>query len=107
MPPATMTRSAPSAASTGQAVPNGPRTPSTSPGRTAQSARVTWPTARTVCTSGPGSVGSPLIEIGTSPTPIDESIVNCPGRYASRSPDAGSSVSVHVSAVSRRRRTTR
>ena len=58
-----------SAASSGQRFPNGPRAPSTAPGSSAQSAFVTAPTARIVCTSRSGCAGSPLDEIGTSPTP--------------------------------------
>ena len=67
MPPATTTTSPPTAASTGHALPNGPRTPSTAPGFAAQIASVTAPTARTVWTSGPSA--SPETEIGTSPMP--------------------------------------
>ena len=63
------TRSRPSAASTGQGVPNGPRTPTVSPGRTSRSARVTAPTPRMVWTSRRGRAGSPLIEIGDLPDP--------------------------------------
>ena len=68
MPPATTTTSLPAAASTGHEFPNGPRTPSTAPGRAAQIASVTAPTARTVWTSGRRSA-SPETEIGTSPIP--------------------------------------
>ena len=49
-------------------VPNGPRTPTSWPRRAACTARaVTAPTARIVCTSGPGASRSPLTEIGASP----------------------------------------
>ncbi len=51
-----------------------------------QIACVARPTARTVCTRGPSPPGSPLIEIGTSPLPNAESIVNCPGANASALP---------------------
>ena len=68
MPPATITTSRPSASSTGQWLPNGPRTPSIVARLGARrSPRVAAPTARTVCTSRSGAAGSPLIEIGTSP----------------------------------------
>ncbi len=69
MPPATITRSPPRAWSSGHVVPNGPRTPITSPGSAAHSARVTGPTARIVWTSSPPGSGAALVEIGTSPTP--------------------------------------
>jgi len=52
-------------------------------------------------------VGSPLIEIGTSPTPNACSIVNCPAENFSGTPSTGSSWSVTVSRVSWRVRTTR
>ena len=68
MPPATTTTSWPSASATGHAVPNGPRTPRTSPGFAAQIASVTAPTARTVCTTAP-SPPMLLTEIGASPAP--------------------------------------
>ena len=93
MPPATTSTSRPASAATGHALPNGPRTPSTSPGAVAQIACVASPTARTVCTSGP-PWGSPLIEIGTSPQAPADSIVNCPGANRSGSPESGSSSSV-------------
>ena len=106
MPPATITTSPPAAASTGHVFPNGPRTPSTRAAAAPRRSRVvTAPTARTVWTSGPR--GSPETEIGTSPTPKAYSIVNCPGAGAGRSPATGSSSSVHVSCVSRRRDRTR
>ena len=58
------------ACSTGQAVPKGPRTPDpVALAASFCSARVVAPTARIVCTSSSGCAGSPLIEIGTSPTP--------------------------------------
>ena len=69
MPPATITTSLPAASSTGQLAPNGPRTPITSPRLSLPIAFVTAPTARMVCVIAPGFAGSPLIEIGTSPTP--------------------------------------
>jgi hypothetical protein len=69
MPPATTTRSPPAVSASGHSVPNGPRTPATAPGSSAQSAFVTAPTARMVCVSGPSPSWSPLVEIGTSPTP--------------------------------------
>ena len=64
IPPATITTSPPSAWASGQAVPNGPRTPRASPGPTRHSAFVAGPTARIVCT-----FGSALSEIGSSPDP--------------------------------------
>ena len=69
IPPATITRSRPAASASGQPVPYGPRTPSTSPALSFAIARVTTPAARVVCRSGEGASGFPLIEIGTSPTP--------------------------------------
>src|SRR5215510_11974036 len=69
MPPATITTSLPSASSTGQLAPNGPRRPTASPRLSLPIAFVTAPTARTVCVIAPGFAGSPLIETGTSPTP--------------------------------------
>ena len=54
---------------TGQGAPKGPRTPSTSPRFRRQMARVTLPTSRTVWTRVSGRAGSPLMEMGTSPTP--------------------------------------
>jgi hypothetical protein len=68
MPPATTTTSQPSASGSGHGLPNGPRTPSVSPGCAPQIAWVTAPTARTVWTTAPSSP-MPLIEIGASPTP--------------------------------------
>src|SRR5215207_8281947 len=106
MPPQTTTTSAPAGASTSHALPNGPRTPTTSPGSAAQIACVARPTARTVWRRRDVSAGSPLIEIGTSPAPPLESIVNCPGAKRNPSPPSGSSSSVQVSAVSRRLATT-
>jgi len=47
----------------------GPRTPIVSPASSRRIAVVTAPTSRVVCRISAGSVGSPLIEIGTSPTP--------------------------------------
>ena len=69
MPPATSTTSWPCAWSTGQGAPKGPRTPTQSPFCSPCIARVVAPTARIVWTSSSGRAGSPLIEIGTSPTP--------------------------------------
>ena len=63
------TTSRPSAASTGQLLPNGPRTPIAAPSVSPRMALVTAPTSRVVCTSVSGRSGSPLIEMGTSPTP--------------------------------------
>src|ERR1039458_6019198 len=100
MPPANTSTSAPSISPIGQGRPNGPRTPRTSPKGASQIACVARPTARTVCTSGPSPPGSPLIEIGTSPVPNAESIVNCPGANARRAPARGWSSSVQVSEVS-------
>src|SRR5262249_55647064 len=105
MPPATITTSRPRPSSTGHAFPYGPRTPRTAPGAAAQIASVTAPTARTVWTSRGPSVRD--TETGTSPPPKAESIVTCPGATSSGGPPSGSSSSVHVSCVSRRRRTTR
>ena len=51
IPPATITTSAPSTSSTGQGVPNGPRTPSACPGPGGADRLVASPTARTVWTS--------------------------------------------------------
>ena len=65
IPPATTTTSPP--VGKGQVLPNGPRTPRTAPGRDAQIASVTAPTARTVCTSR--SPRTSETEIGTSPIP--------------------------------------
>src|SRR6516225_4396588 len=101
MPPATITTSPPSASSTGQQVPYGPRTPTRSPGSRAHSAWVAIPTSRMVCSTGPPAAGSPLIEIGTSPVPNAPSMLNWPGRNANTSPAGGSSSSVTVSADSR------
>ena len=69
MPPATKTTSFPSAAATGQFVPNGPRMPMESPFFSSSIPFVTAPTARVVWTSACGTPGSPLMEIGTSPMP--------------------------------------
>ncbi len=92
--------SAPSEDAIGHAVPKGPRTPSTAPESLAQIASVTAPTARTVSTSGASRSRAPLTEMGTSPTPKTYTITNWPGATARPSPATGSSVSVHVSAVS-------
>ena len=53
------------------------------------SARVTPPTSRMVWIEPSGRAGSPLIEIGTSPTPKACSIVNWPGAKASAAPSSG------------------
>src|SRR5450759_1524954 len=102
IPPAITSTSAPSASRTGHGRPNGPRTPRISPGPARQIAFVARPTARTVCTRGPSPSGSPPIEIGTSPAPKADSIVNCPWANSRRAPERGLSSSVHVSEVSRR-----
>src|ERR1700746_3854356 len=102
MPPAMITTSPPSASSSGQQLPYGPRTPTRSPGSRAHSARVAIPTSRMVCSTGPPAAGSPLIEIGTSPVPNAPSMLNWPGRKANTSPAGGTSSSVTVSADSRR-----
>src|SRR5579875_3659701 len=99
MPPAMTTTSLPSARSTGQLVPYGPRTPIWSPGRAAHSAWLTAPTSRIVCSTGPGDDGSPLIEIGTSPTPGARSMLNWPGRKPNG--PGGCSASVTTSCDSR------
>jgi hypothetical protein len=80
MPPATTSRSRPSARLTCQSVPNGPRTPTMSPGAASHRARVTAPTLRIVCASTwsrkstPTSM--PLTDTGTSPMPNVYSMVN-------------------------------
>src|SRR5664279_4399659 len=79
IPPATTTTSLPRPFPTSHPVPNGPRTPSTVPGPAATSAAVTEPTLRTVCSIRSGRLGSPLIEMGASPTPNACSMVNWPG----------------------------
>src|SRR4051794_40601941 len=106
MPPAATMTSPPSASASGQDRPKGPRTPSTSPARAAQIAVVARPTARTVWTSVAGAAGSPLIEMGTSPAPPAESMVNWPGAKGSPSPPLGTSARVTVSSVSSRRAVT-
>ena len=74
----------------------------------AQSAFVTAPTARIVWTSVvPFRSRSPLVEIGTSPTPNAYSIVNWPGAIGSIASSTGSSSSVQLSWFSLRFRTTR
>ena len=89
-------------------VPNGPRTPTSCPGASLHSAEVTAPTARTVCTSGPGRVRSPLTEIGTSPTRTRRASRTGRARSpAARGACRGWRSSVHVSAVSAVRWTTR
>ena len=69
MPPAISTTSWPWAWCTGHDVPNGPRTPTHAPFSSFCMARVVAPTERIVWTRTSGLAGSPLIEIGTSPTP--------------------------------------
>src|SRR5215472_6259171 len=105
MPPATITRSPPSAAATGQDVPYGPRTPTCCPGRSAHSAVVTWPTSRIVCRTSVFVLGSPLIEMGTSPMPGRYSMLNWPGRNSKGSGGVRSRVT--TSADSRRTAATR
>src|SRR5512144_1933216 len=60
-----------------------------------------------VWVSRSGRPGSPLMEIGTSPTPNAWSIVNCPAANASPRPSVASRSSVTVSSVSRRMLVTR
>src|SRR6516162_2119033 len=102
MPPATITTSPPSASSSGQQEPYGPRTPTRSPGSRVHSAWVAIPTSRMVCSTGPPAAGSLLIEIGTWPMPNTPSMLNWPGRKANTSPGGGSSSRVTVSRDSRR-----
>jgi hypothetical protein len=90
-PPAAITTSCPRNASTGHAVPNGPRTPIVSPGVSRAIARVTFPTVRIVWRTAAGTAGSELTEIATSPTPGKYSMLNWPGRKA-KSPSARSKV---------------
>src|SRR6478752_6715807 len=107
IPPATKTTSPPFPEVTSHPVPNGPRTPSTVPGPAATRAAVTEPTLRMVCSMRSGRFGSPLIEMGASPTPNAYNMVNWPGDQESAGPSVGSSSSVYVSRVSCRvRRTT-
>src|SRR5450631_3670748 len=61
---------------------------------------VTAPTSRIVCCSGKFPPEALLTEMGTSPTPKADSIVNWPGVNPSRTPSAGSSFIVNVSGVS-------
>src|SRR5674476_599052 len=103
MPPATRTISPTAPSPTSQPVPYGPRTPTTSPTDVRARACVTAPTSRTVCCSGPSAFAAPLTEIGTSPTPNADSIVNWPGMNSSGGPSVGSSIIVKVSGVSWRR----
>ncbi len=73
-----------------------------------QSEWVMAPTSRTVCSTGPGAPGALLIEIATSPTPKDVSMLNWPGLKANGlGPDVGSSDRVTTSPVSTRLSTTR
>ena len=82
-------------------MPNGPRTPTQAPFESFCMARVVAPTARIVCTTSSGRAGSPLIEIGTSPTPNTYSMLNWPGANGrKRGSASGASVSVKVSPVS-------
>ena len=90
----------PSSSATGQDPPKGPRPARMRPGLAEQSASVARPTARTVCTSSSGSSGSPLIEIGTSPAPPAEIIMNWPGSNGTGRPSQDFSDSVQVSRVS-------
>ena len=62
IPPATIMMSLPLASTTGHDDPYGPLMPITAPGRRAQMALVTAPTARTVWTSVSGCDGLPAIE---------------------------------------------
>src|SRR5664280_1609010 len=96
-------RDRPAPSATSQPVPYGPRTPTSSPTDVRDRACVTGPTSRTVCCSGPATFAAPLTEIGTSPTPKADSIVNCPGTNSSGAPSVGSSIIVKVSTVSWRR----
>ena len=108
MPPATMTTSLSSNPSTPQSVPNGPRTPTTDPTAAVQREWVMAPTSRTVCSTGPGAPGALLIEIATSPTPKDVSMLNWPGLNENGlGPDVGSSDKVTTSPVSTCLATTR
>src|ERR1700739_2251474 len=107
-PPATTTTSCPANSSVGHAVPNGPRSPSMSPGFTRAIASPPPPTARTVCTSRDASDASPLTLTGISPMPNTYIMVNWPGRYRGRGESsAGSNSSVTVPGRSRVRLCTR
>ena len=76
---------APRRCSTGQLLPNGPRTPSTSPGFSLRIALGHRCPPRGWCGPGlPAAAGSPLIEIGTSPTPKTYSMLNCPAERSRR-----------------------
>src|SRR5271165_4203013 len=102
MSPATTTKSLPSSSDTGQWLPYGPRMPTVSPCFSIPMALVTTPTLRVVCDSRDDSDGSPLIEIGTSPTPKTYTMLNCPGRNEIFVVSSlGTSSSVKVSSVSR------
>ena len=72
----------PAASAIGQPMPNGPRSPTVSPGESRVSAAETGPTARIVWIRRSGSAGSPLRLIGTSPTPNTVSMLNWPGAKA-------------------------
>ena len=61
----------------------------------------TVPTARVVWTRISWRAGSPLIEIGTSPTPNTYSMLNCPGPNGAMPTLSGSISRVKVSDVSR------
>src|SRR6476620_2042983 len=102
MPPATRATSPPAPSDTPQPRPYGPRTPSRSPGAASHRALVTQPTSRTVWVRVPGRPGSPLIEIGTSPTPNAWSIVNWPAANGRALPSAAVRSRVTVSWVSLR-----
>ena len=69
MPPATMTTSLPCSASSGQPLPNGPRSPTTLPLPKRSAARVTEPTMRIVCSKVSVRSGWELMEMAASPTP--------------------------------------
>jgi soluble lytic murein transglycosylase-like protein len=103
--------SRPAADATSQLVPNGPRTPIRLPGDAACRARVTAPTARSVCSSRlarpPPLSPRPLTEMGTSPMPNAVSMANCPGAKAGTGWAGPVSSKVTVSAVSSRREATR
>jgi hypothetical protein len=96
-----MHTSFPRAAVIGQADPNGPRRPITSPRFTCASPVVTVPTLWIVWASIPPCEASELIDIAASPSPNTYSMLNCPGRKLNVSPIAPRSIwSVKVSSVS-------
>ena len=88
-------------------MPNGPRTPTTSPIFEDERAWLTAPTSRTVCSIAPGAPGAELIEIAISPTPNTVSMLNCPALKASIGSSTGSSHNVVMSNVSGLRSTRR